>query len=237
MINKLIKQRTILITGVNRGLGLEFIKQYSKNNYQVFGCCRNLKAATELLSLTKRFPYMKLFQADVTNQLDLEAIAEELGETPIDILINNAGTYGNNNETIETFTEESMQATFKTNTLAPLTLIKFLLKNILSGQEKKIVNISSNMASISNNTTGGAYAYRASKAALNAVMKSIAIDLQKVGIKILLMHPGWIKTDMGTDEGILTQQESVESMIKIINSYAGKEIAPFLDCNGKIIPW
>ncbi len=237
MINKLIKQRTILITGVNRGLGLEFIKQYSKNNYQVFGCCRNLKAATELLSLTKRFPYMKLFQADVTNQLDLEAIAEELGETPIDILINNAGTYGNNNETIETFTEESMQATFKTNTLAPLTLIKFLLKNILSGQEKKIVNISSNMASISNNTTGGAYAYRASKAALNAVMKSIAIDLQKVGIKILLMHPGWIKTDIGTDEGILTQQESVESMIKIINSYAGKEIAPFLDCNGKIIPW
>ena len=231
------KQKTVFITGTNRGLGLEFTKQFSKKNYLVFGCCRNLQNATELRKLTKRFPYIKLFQADITNSLDLEAIADELGNQHIDILINNAGVSGDHNENLENLTEESLLSVFKTNTIAPFNVIKFLYKNILAGQEKKIVNISSSMASISKNTTGGSYSYRSSKASLNALMKTLAIDLQKVDIKVLLLHPGWVKTDMGTDQAQLTPEQSVEGMLQIIENFTENEPAPFLNYKGETLPW
>jgi NAD(P)-dependent dehydrogenase (short-subunit alcohol dehydrogenase family) len=233
----MVKQKTVFITGSNRGLGLEFTKQLSKKNYAVFGCCRNIQSATDLMKLTKRFPYIKIFQGDINNNLDLEAIAEEIGQQPIDILINNAGISGNNNETLESLSEDNFLEVFKTNTIAPLRVIKCLYKNILAGQEKKIVNISSGMGSISQNTSGGFYTYRSSKAALNALIKALAIDLQKEGIKMLLLHPGWVKTDMGTNQAPLTPEQSIEGMLQVIESYIGNEPAPFLNYKGETIPW
>ena len=231
------KQKTVLITGVSRGIGLEFCQQLSKNNYVVIGLCRDINNADKLLALTKRFPYMKLFNADVTDPLSLEVIEDELGKKPIDIIINNAAILGNKNATLATITDEEMYSSFKTNTLAPLNIVKTFYASLLAGTDKKVVNISTCMASPASNSEGGYYSYRTSKAALNALMKSLAIDLQKDGIKVLQLHPGWVKTDMGTDAAPLTAAESVTGMIQVIEHFSGEQIAAFLDYQGKPVTW
>ena len=123
--------RTIFITGANRGLGLEFTKQYSANNYKVFGCCRDLENATELMHLMKRFPYMKIFQGNISNQLELEAIAEELEQQPIDIIINNAGVFGNHQNTLEEILMVELIETFKINAVALINFYIIILLYLL----------------------------------------------------------------------------------------------------------
>lgn len=231
--------KSLLITGANRGIGLEFVQQYSEKNYQVYCCCRDLKHCDALLKIARRFPYVKVYQVDITNTDQLAGIADELKDKPIDILINNAGIYGAADEYIgaNPIDAAGMLAAYNTNALAPLKVTEAFIPNLCQGKDKKIVAISSEMGSISQNKTGGSPAYRASKAALNAIMKTMSIDLNELGLKVLVLHPGWVKTDMGTDAAPLTAAESVAGMMAVIAQFDGSKNGQFLTYKGEELQW
>lgn len=229
----------LLITGANKGLGLEFVQQYSAKKYQVYCCCRDLKRCDALLKIARRFPYVKVFQVDVTNADQLAGLADELKDKPIDIILNNAGIYGPRDEYIGANPIEvsSMLEVFNTNAVAPLKITEAFIANLCLGKDRKVVAISSEMGSIAGNRSGGSPAYRASKAALNAIMKTMSIDLGELGLKVLMLHPGWVKTDMGTDAAPLSPEESVTGMIEVIEKFDGSKNGQFLDYKGEEIPW
>jgi len=230
----------LLITGANKGLGLEFVQQYSVKKYQVYCCCRDLKRCDALLKIARRFPFVKVFQVDVTNEEQLAGLADELKDKPIDIIINNAGIYGPRDAHIgaEPISAASMLEVFNTNAVAPLKVTEAFIPNLCLGKDRKVVAISSEMGSISGNSSGGSPAYRASKAALNAIMKTMALDLGgELGIKVLMLHPGWVKTDMGTDAAPLSPEESVSGMITVIDNFDGSKNGQFLSYKGEELPW
>lgn len=231
--------KALLITGANKGLGLEFVRQFSEKKYQVYCCCRDLHKCGALLQLARRFPYIKVFQVDVTNTEQIEALADELKDKPLDVLINNAGIFGVRDEHIggDPIDVNSMLEVFKTNAIAPVKITEALLPNLCLGKDKKIVAISSSMGSLNNISTGGDPAYRASKAALNALMKTMSFDLRELGLQVLLLHPGWVKTDMGTNAAPLSPAESITGMIKVIESFSGNSEAMFLNYKGEPVPW
>lgn len=227
---------TILITGANRGLGLEFVHQYARTGANIIACCRSVDDAHELKTLSHQFPRIEIHALDVSSFTSIRDLAREV-KKPIDILLNNAGIL-QKESTLDDISVDAFQQTFLINTIAPLKMAAAFSAHIASSQKKLIVCISSSMGSIADNTSGGYYSYRASKAALNMVMKSAAIDLAKQQIKVLLLHPGWVRTRMGGPEANLDPKESVAGMRNIIDTYqpALGEI-PFLRYNGGVVPW
>ena len=184
---------TLLITGANRGLGLEFCRQYAAEGWQVLACCRNPETATELANM----PNVRVFSLDVADFAQIDKLAAQLQDTAIDVLINNAGIYGDSDK--HRFGQLDYAAWMQTltiNTQAPVKMAEAFLPALNRGHKKLVVSISSLMGSIADNSSGGSLLYRSSKAALNAAMKSLAIDLEGQGIGVLVLHPGWVKTDM-----------------------------------------
>jgi len=183
-------QRVVLITGCNRGIGLELCKQYAMRGDYVIATCR--KASEELLKL-KSYKNLEVFDdIDVTDQQSLVSLASRLHERPIDILINNAGIISR--EGLADMNFDSLRANLETNSIAPLRVTHALLQNLHANS--KICMLSSLLGSIAENTVGGKYAYRMSKAALNMAGKSLAEDLKSRGIQVAMIHPGHVKTDM-----------------------------------------
>ena len=191
--------KTILITGANRGIGLEFVRQFAEDGWRVLACCRHPDKSDALNKLAAQHPdRVKIHVLDVASHAQIERLAQILSEETIDLLINNAGIYpasdaggfGHTNYA------EWMSA-FSINTMAPLKMAEAFVKQIIRGRQKLIVTISSQMGSIEDNSSGGNYLYRSSKTAANMVVKSIAVDLSKQGITAVVLHPGWVKTDMG----------------------------------------
>jgi NAD(P)-dependent dehydrogenase (short-subunit alcohol dehydrogenase family) len=227
----------ILITGANRGLGLEFVRQYSSEDCMIFACCRNAKEATDLRLLQKNTPNkIQIHELDVTNPTDIANLQQKI-TVPIDILINNAGTLEKDpplgNLPIENFIK-----TYLVNAVAPIKVTEAFISHLEKGQRKLVVCISSSMGSITENTSGGYYSYRAAKTALNMIMKSAGHDLKQYGIKVLLLHPGWVKTRMGGSEAMLDPQTSIAGMRKVIETYsppAGD--VQFHRYNGETVPW
>ncbi len=226
---------TVLITGANRGLGLEFTKQYAMEGWQVYACCKDLINASDLKSLAQQYPNVSCFALDVTDQDEIEKLKKSI-DSPIDVLINNAG-YLLHDE-LENVTHDEMIKTFKINAVAPLLMLNAFKDKIAKSQLKLIANVSSSMGSISDNTSGGYYSYRASKAALNMIMKSAAIDLAPLGVAVLLLHPGWVKTRMGGDQAAVEAPVSVKGMRQVIQSYKPTQgEVKFIRYNGEIVPW
>jgi NAD(P)-dependent dehydrogenase (short-subunit alcohol dehydrogenase family) len=192
---------TVFITGANRGLGLEFVRQYASDNWRVLASCRNLVQAKELQHLAQYFPNITLLQLDVTNPIQLHQIADKYADTGIDLLINNAGVYFTEN--LGEISVESMKQAFLVNAVAPLKIAETFLPHLSSSYLKTIVSISSELGSINNNHTGGTYSFRASKAALNMTMKSLAINLKDRNIKVFTLHPGSVKTATGGPNAVL----------------------------------
>lgn len=220
----------ILITGTNRGIGVEFIKQYSKRSdvTKIFACSKNL----DYPDINKVFK----IKLDVTSEIDLKKIKSTIGSEPIDILINNAGIFNKNDSNFGEIDIDTMRQSFTINAIAPLKLAELLVDNVEKSNKKIIANISSRMGSIGSNDTGSKYGYRASKAALNMITKSLSIDLKEKGIKTILIHPGWVQTNMGGDKAPLSAQESVKAMIPLIESKASTD-CPFIDYQGHYMPW
>lgn len=227
--------KTVLITGANRGLGLEFAKQYCEQDYNVIACCRDIGHATELKSLSQHHDLIKLHTLDVGNSEDIKQLAIELKSQSIDILINNAGIY--RPSTIGNINKKEWMESFLINTIAPYEVTNYFLPHLLKGELKKIVSITSKMGSIDDNTSGGSYIYRTSKTALNSMMRSLTHDLKSQGIATLTLHPGWVRTDMGGPGGWIDTPESIQGMINQINRLSLKNSGQYIDYAGKPINW
>jgi len=224
-------QKTVLITGANRGIGLEFVKQYKQAGYRVIGTARKPEKAAELKSLGARVE-----QLDVTDPESISALADSLKDVQIDILLNNAGVRGDRSATLDTLDFDRIEHTFAVNTFGPMRVTQALYKNMQRSDTKKIIQISSIMGSIQN-SGGGDYDYRASKTALNMLNKSLAAELAAAGYISVVLHPGWVKTDLGGANARLTTTESVTGMIEVIEQLDAKDNAHFYDYQGQEIPW
>ncbi len=227
----------MLITGANRGIGLEFVRQYLADGWEVIATCRDPKKATDLETLANENHKLSIYPLDISQPEQIDQLAKAIGNQPIDHLINNAGTYGSSGEHFGNVKPSDMVATFATNTVGTLLVCQALAKNIELSTEKLIIAISTRVGSIADNTTGKNYSYRASKAALNMVMKSIAVEVQARGVRVLILHPGWVKTAMGGDNALITTEESVKGLRNIINTDHGDKLAPFIAFDGRELQW
>ena len=227
--------KTVLITGSNRGLGLEFVKHYSENNYNVIACCRNTDDANDLYSLSKKNDSIQIYALNVGNTDQINVLSKSLQNQPIDILINNAGIY--RSSTLGNINKDDWVDSFLINTIAPFEIIQNFLPHLLNGESKKVISITSKMGSIDDNTSGGSYIYRTSKTALNSMMRSLSHDLLGQGISTLTLHPGWVRTDMGGAGAWIDVNESVKGMIKQIEKLSTNNSGRYIDYAGKPINW
>ena len=224
----------LFITGANRGIGLEMVKQFAQSNWQISACCRNPATATELTALAQENTDIKLYALDVTDYQAVTNLADELKGVSFDLLINNAGIYGPKGSSLDNLDIEAWRQVFETNTIAPLKLIQAFTPHVAASEGKRIAVLSSKMGSISDNQSGSAYIYRSSKTALNQVIKSLSIDLSPQGIQVIALHPGWVRTEMGGPNGLIDTTESVTGLKSVMTSeiktghfynYDGSEIA------------
>jgi len=228
---------TILITGSNRGIGLELTRQYAAQGWQVQACCRHPEQATALKQLADKYPDITLHTLDVTRQDQVQKLAADLHDCPIDILFNNAGIYGPPDAVFGNTDEAQWLECLRTNVIAPMKMAEAFLPQVVASQHKLIAAMSSKIGSMADNGSGGSYIYRSSKAALNAVMKSAAIDLAPRGVKVAILHPGWVKTDMGGPNAEITVAESVSRMREILATVTPDNSGTFFDIDGSVIPW
>ncbi|HUB85529.1 MAG TPA: SDR family oxidoreductase [Rhizomicrobium sp.] len=223
---------TILITGANRGIGLEFVKQYAAEGADVIACCREPAKADELKAIKGKVRVMKL---DVGDAGSVEALTKDLGDTALDIVINNAGV-GTPPTTPGTVDVPAWLNVFRTNSIAPALIAFALKKNLKKGRDKKLVAITSVLGSIAENG-GGSYAYRASKAALNSLMHGLSKDWAKDDIAVGIFHPGWVQTDMGGKGAPVTPADSVKGLRARIAELNMKTSGSYRDFQNREIPW
>lgn len=225
---------TVMITGANRGIGLEFVQQYLAAGDRVVAACRNPAKAEQLHALAQ--DRLQLIALDVTDSAGIRAAAAEVDE-PIDILINNAGVYGPRNPQLGELDYDAWMEVLNANTLGPLRVAEAFLGHVARSQRKVIATITSKMGSIADNTSGGSYLYRSSKAALNAAHKSLALDTQHKGMISVVLHPGWVITDMGGPNALITTEQSVTSMRAKLAALSAQDNGGFFNYDGKPIPW
>jgi NAD(P)-dependent dehydrogenase (short-subunit alcohol dehydrogenase family) len=230
-------KQTILITGANRGIGFEFAKQYAQPNWQVLACCRHPESARELSALAKANANVSVLPLDVTDEAAIKRLSASLGNEAIDILLNNAGVSLDDENGFGSVNGENWRTTLHVNALAPVLVCQALVENVARSNKKIMAFVSSKMGSIADNQYGMYYAYRASKAALNAQVMSMAIDLKPRGITTVALHPGWVKTDMGGPDATITTQTSVEGLSAILDQLTIKDSGSFRGYNGEHIPW
>lgn len=230
---------TVLITGANRGIGLEFARQYAADGWQVVACCRQPQQAEALNRLADQYKdQFSIHRLDVRELAEIDQLSHKLQDLPIDILINNAGVYphAQNGEFGHISYDDWMEA-FRVNTFAPLKMVEALIEQIACSQLKIVATITSKMGSIADNQRGGSYIYRSSKAAVNMVVKSLAIDLQPRGIIAVLLHPGWVQTDMGGRGALISTKQSVTGMKSILGRVTHSDTGKFIAYDGQHIPW
>lgn len=228
----------ILITGANRGIGLEMVRYSAKQGWRVFACCRNPHNADSLFSIARLSNgSISVHIADMQELSTLQALSYELRNDSIDMLINNAGIYGTDKNTFGAVDVESWLQAFQINCIAPLKMVEAFAEQLSMGNQKLVACMSSKMASMADNGYGNSYIYRSSKAALNAVVKSLSIDLKPQGITSVVLHPGWVKTQMGGPNAEITTQECVDQLFTIMSSLTIKDSGRFIDIDGSDIPW
>jgi NAD(P)-dependent dehydrogenase (short-subunit alcohol dehydrogenase family) len=223
---------SVLITGANRGIGLEFARQYAADGWKVVATARDPSAATDLNAI----------QGDITvRPLDLDADFFEIdwnavaGTEPLDLLIANAGTWGP--QRIDTIDDAAAWLnTFAVNSVAPVVIARTVLP-LLVAARGKLVAVTSKMGSIGDNTSGGYIAYRSSKAALNAAWRSLALDLAPQDVIAALHHPGWVQTRMGGASAPLSAAQSVDGMRGVIAGLTPERAGGFYNYDGSVIPW
>lgn len=222
----------VLITGANRGIGLAMAKQYSDAGHEVMAICR--ETCDELEELADKV----ISGVDLTDDRAVEQLTDILGlslgqEDKIDILINNAGLF--KNETLGELDLDAIRDQFEVNAIAPLKVTQSILPFLSKGS--KVANITSRMGSIEDNTSGAYYGYRASKAALNAFTKSLAMDLQSQGIAVCVLHPGYVQTRMVNFGGDLTPEQAAKGLIQRIAVLNLDNSGGFWHSNGQALPW
>ena len=225
---------SVLISGANRGIGLEFARQYAADGWQVYATARDMADTAELEALGERVVIHRL---EVTDQRSIEALARVLGETPIDVLIANAGISGDLARPVERIDQREMVDVMAVNAFGALALAAALLPNLTAGTRKIAIAISSLMASIGMNDFGTQYVYRASKTALNALWTSLALEWRVHGIACVLLRPGLVRTRMTNFKGDLEARESVAAMRRVIAGLSLADSGRFISYDGKDMPW
>lgn len=229
------QQPTLLITGANRGIGLEYVRQYADDGWRVIACCRVPQQATELQRLAQGRTQIEIHALDVGDFDQIDALGRTLADQSIQLLINNAGVYPPSTFRQIDYTQW-MQA-FKINTMSTLKLAEVFVPHLVQAGNAKLVAMTSKMGSIDDNTSGGEYLYRSSKTALNMVIKSLSHDLNKYGISVAALHPGWVRTDMGGPNGLIDAETSVRGLRKVIANLSLNHSGKFIAYDGKEIGW
>ncbi|TAH37332.1 MAG: SDR family oxidoreductase [Planctomycetota bacterium] len=230
----------IVITGANRGIGLEFVQEYLQEGQRVFALCRHPESAPALAEQHKEHPdLLTVLPCDVTDDVSVHHAFDDVAAQVdgIEVLINNSGSYGRKGGTVADLDFREIEAVFGVNTLGPLRVTRAFLPLLGEGNNPKVVNITSIMGSIHDNGTGGSYAYRLSKAALNMATRNLALDLREQEIICVAVHPGWVKTDMGGPEAPLTVDDSVSNMLRLIDSLDAQHSGGFFNYRGRELPW
>lgn len=217
----------VLITGANRGIGLQLAKQYAEAGANVFATCRKPSAELEKANATI------IADIDVAAADAAAKISQALGDEKIDLLINNAGIL--TRETLDDAPAADIQQQFNVNALAPLLITIGLLPHL--NKNAKVAMITSRMGSLTDNGSGGYYGYRMSKAALNAAGVSLARDLKDSGIAVALLHPGYVQTDMVNNTGDITAAESAQRLRQRIEQLNMANSGTFWHSNGEVLPW
>jgi len=223
---------TVLITGANRGIGLAMAETFSKGGYTVLGTARRPEAAAALRELP-----VKILQLDVTDPASVASLARQLQAQPIDILINNAGIASREAPEFADVDIEKMVTVLQVNALGPMRVTQALLPNVLASNRKIVANISSMMGSMELNTFGCCMGYRASKAALNSFTKTLAVDMADRGTTFVVLHPGYVKTDMNEGRGEISAAQSAAGLFEVITALDESDDGKFFNYEGKAMPW
>ena len=229
---------TILVTGANRGIGLEFVRQYAEAADAVIAVARGPASARELAAIAERSDgRVSVLRADVGDDAAMAALGRELGDRPIDIVVANAGVMGPERQArLSDLDIAGWLDTLSVNTLGPIRTAQAALSNLKAGQGRVLIAITSGMGSTAQ-AGGGYLAYRASKAALNNAWRNLALSLKSDGITCVAMSPGWVKTDMGGAGAQLTPEQSVSRMRRLIAAFRPKDTGRFVDTAGTDVPW
>ncbi len=224
--------KRVLITGANRGIGLELSRLYASQGHEVIAVCR--ESSDEIEDIADQV----LSGLDLTHEKSTEVILELLDVTvgvgeKIDILINNAGVF--HNETLQDMDLDGIRLQFEVNAITPIKITQALLPYLTQGS--KVANVTSRMSSVEDNGSGGYYGYRASKAALNAMGKSLAIDLKPKGVSVAMVHPGYVQTRMVGFSGEISPQQAASGIAQRIDELNLDNSGGFWHSNGESLPW
>lgn len=225
---------TYLITGANRGLGLELTTQLLAQGEQVVATSRSSSPALEELIGT--YKNLEHFKFDVSSDTDRDHVRASLRK-PIDVLIANAGVLRGYQDGISDLNSHDLTHMFDVNVIGVVRTIQACLPMLRQSKKPKIICISSKVGSISDNQSGKAYGYRSSKTALNMINKSLSIELKDQGITSIVLHPGWVQTDMGGENAPLTPKDSIAGIIELATKLNIKDTGKFYEYNGNEIPW
>ncbi|MBT8422284.1 MAG: SDR family oxidoreductase [Woeseiaceae bacterium] len=234
---------TVLITGANRGLGLRFSHCYAEQGWTVVAGCRSV--SPELAALADKHDNLRIVSLDVTDADSVAALASELGDEPIDVLLNNAGIYGNSafkdggiaHQNFGNTDFDNWENVLRVNLFGPMRMAEAFVNNVARSEQKKIVTLSSEVSSNAMNEFGGMYAYRTSKAAVNMLMTSMSVNLAERGILALALHPGWAQTDMGGPNAPITPEESVDGCMRVIADLDKSMVGKLIQYDGQVLPY
>lgn len=227
---------TVLITGANRGIGLELSRQYIENGDTVYACCRNPQTADDLKTLAADSEgQLSIHTMDVSSQQSIQNCADELSTVSIDVLINNAGVLGGDHQTFGDANLDDWLMTMQINTIGPFRVAEAFQKHLQKGTNPKMMTISSQVAASAFSMP--VYAYSSSKAGVNKVMQILATEWKEPGIAVGLMHPGWVKTEMGGPDAQISTAESANGIRQVIQTMTLADSGKFFKWDGEIHPW
>jgi NAD(P)-dependent dehydrogenase (short-subunit alcohol dehydrogenase family) len=223
----------MLVTGANRGLGLEFVRQYAAEGWRVHATCRHLDEAGELRAIPGE---IVIHQLDVRDRAAYPDLAKALGSEAIDLLIANAGV-GGPSDGLDALDVAGWLETLEVNTIAPVLLAAALRRQVARGRERKVVGITSGLGSIGDNRSGGHLAYRTSKAGLNMAFRTLAVELRGEGVVVAVVHPGWARTRMGGPNASQSAEQAVRQMRAVIGGLTLAHSGGFFSYRGDPVPW
>ncbi len=227
----------VVITGCSRGIGLELACQYAEAGWRVIATAREPDVNPVLRQLAVNHARLSVHTLDVSRDDSIASFVRDLGGKPVDLLINNAGVYGTGGSDVGSLTRQEWRQVLEVNTLSPLMVIQALLPNLEAGELKIVGMMSSKVGSIADNSSGGCYYYRSSKAALNQVVKSLSIDLASQGIKVVALHPGWVQTQMGGPNALIDTQQSATGLRAVLAGLDTAGSGCFYSYDGTEVPW
>lgn len=223
---------SVLITGANRGIGLELARQYAASGAKVIATARNPSAATDLAGISG----VQVEALEIGDPASIDALAAKIGDQPLDVVVNNAGATGGGHQSLDDLSIEDWHDALNVNTIGPLLLARATKSNLAASGNGKLMTLTSQLAA-STWPMGGMYIYSSTKAAVSKVHQALAIDWKEEPITIALMHPGWVKTDMGGPHAEITAEESAAGIIGVINGLGQSDSGNFYKWNGDIHPW